>query len=67
MMYLISLFNPKAVAEYYRRREGSEGCCEIPEYEEMQISNGNKVKVDMENESGLGWTLTVTKKEVCMV
>ena len=33
----------------------------------MQISYGNKVKVEMENESGLGWTLSVTKKEVCIV
>ena len=64
---MISLFDPKAVAEYYRRSEGSEGCFEIPEYEEMQISYGNKVKVEMENESGLGWTLSVTKKEVCIV
>ena len=66
-IYVISAFDAKAVAEYYRKKEGSEGCCDIPEYEELQISFGNKVKIDIENQSGLGWTLLVTKKEVCIV
>ena len=57
----------KAVAEYYRKKEGSEGRSYIPEYEEMQISYGNRVKVYMESKSGLGWTLSVTKKEVCVL
>ena len=57
----------KAVAEYYRKREGSEGRSYIPEYEEMQISDGDKVKVDMENGGGLGWELSITKKEVCVL
>ena len=33
----------------------------------IEISYGNKVKVDMEKESGSGWDLRIADKEVCVL
>ena len=49
--------------EYYRKSEGSMQHPGIPQHKELQIS-GNKVTIDIRNDSGPGWSLEVTKHEV---
>ena len=51
------------MSKFYRKREGSEEYPRIPQHRELQ-SCGNKVTVDIKNESGPGWSLVVTKNEV---
>ena len=54
------------MSKFYRKREGSEEYPRIPQHRELQ-SCGEKVTVDIQNESGPGWSLVVTKNEVLII